>query len=122
MVSGAMLLAMCGAAAADGDGSTYSLVTVALNRSSYEWVLSEFPAVDLTRPQHVADQVRACLGLCVLLHMSTTAAVLIHSLLPFACNAGLGTSGPVPVKGGVCGSQEPFSLRVRGGSDCGRRG
>jgi len=33
--------------------TTHSLLSVQLNRSSYEWMLSEFPAVDLTRPRLV---------------------------------------------------------------------
>ena len=56
----ALLLFLCGAlmteAEAEGAEATHSLLSVQLNHSSYEWMLSEFPSVDLTRPRLTADQ------------------------------------------------------------------
>ncbi len=110
-----VLLCACGslttgvvATGNSGSGAQHSLLSVALNRSSYEWVLSEFPGVDLTRPRFEQDDV-----VRVDLYQSREEFAMLRGRFPAEFAAAKVVQGEGEVQATIVAERERLSSRAR---------
>ncbi len=99
-----------GAQATAGLGAQHSLLSVAVNRSSYEWLLSEFPHVDLTRPRF-GEQDDGLVK--VDLYQSREEFAMLRSRFPAEFAGAEVVAGEGEVQAMIVAERERLSSRVR---------